>query len=276
VACPFRGALGMGDFDIMRRDLEDELHALVRRRTGIERDATRERLRLDRGREELPPCLASLHDQLDRIDQEEARIRSALHRIERREFDRCILCGGDIPLPDLRMAPFTATCPGCRGGYSVDYAMSMRLQHAGLRSRLRTLWRAIESLGRPEADGEETAFRPDPTLNEVAAARVLLGDFERELHRHHAVEERHEELRLATRAAPRLARSVERLRREHAALAEDLRALVELCGDERVGRETWRAVADRFERLAAAIHAHEERENEIVMAALLDDLGTAD
>lgn len=266
----------MGHFDTMRSDLEDELHALVRRRSGIERDATREQLRLDRGMAEPSPCLSSLHDQLDRIDQEEARIRSALHRIERREFDRCILCGGDIPLPDLRMAPFTATCPTCRGGYSVDYAMAMRLQHASLRSLLRTLRLAIRSVVGPEADGEEAGPRPDPPLNEVAAARVLLGDFERELRRHHAAEERHEELRIAARAAPRLTRSVEALRREHAALAEELREVVELGGGGHVDQQGWRAVADRFERLAAAIQAHEEHENEIVMAALLDDIGTAD
>lgn len=272
----------MGQFDTMRSDLEDELHALVRRRTAIERDAARERLRLDRETDELSPCLASLHAQLDQIDQEEARIRSALHRIDRREFDRCILCGGDIPLTDLRMAPFTATCPTCRGGYSIDYAMAMRLQHASLRSLLRTLRLAIQSLGRPEdeADGEDdvgdAGDRSDPPLNEVAAARVLLGDFERELRRHHAVEERHEELRFATRAAPRLTRSVESLRREHASLAEELRAVVQLSGSAHVGQEEWRAVADRFEHLSAAIQAHEEHENEIVMAALLDDIGTAD
>jgi RNA polymerase-binding transcription factor DksA len=268
----------VGEFAKMRRELEDELHALVRRRTGIERDAIRERLRLDRGPGEQSSCLSSLHDQLDRIDHEEARIRSALHRIERREFDRCILCGGDIPLPDLRMAPFTATCPTCRGGYSVDYAMAMRLQHAGLRSLLRTVRRAIGGLGHPDlaVDREDAGLGSDPSRDDVAAARVLLGDFERELRRHHAVEERHEELRLATGAAPRLTRSVESLCREHAALADELRALVELSGGADVDREGWRTVADRFERLAEAIQAHEQRENEIVMAALLDDIGTAD
>lgn len=266
----------MSDFDAMRRDLEDELYALIRRRSGIERAASHEQLRLDRGLDESSPCLASLFEQLDRIDHEEARIRSALHRIGRREFDRCILCGGDIPLSDLRLAPFTATCPSCRGGYSFDYAMTMRLQHAGLRTLLRTLRVSIGSLGCSQAGGTSGEAPSDPSPEEVAAARVLLGDFARELQRHHAVEERHEALRFASGAAPRLTRSVESLRREHAVLAEDLRVVIELSRRDPIDREGWRVVAERFERLAAAIQAHEQQENEVVMAALLDDIGTAD
>lgn len=51
---------------------------------------------------------------LERGGREELKaIRSALDRIEKGDFGRCVLCGGDIGEPRLTALPFTPYCVEC-------------------------------------------------------------------------------------------------------------------------------------------------------------------
>ena len=218
----------------------------------------------------LEGCRRELRDRLDQVAAEAARIESAIRRIDRREFDCCILCGGRIPAAALRMAPFTSTCPNCSDSYPLTYGDEMRLQHSSLRALLgATRERLAELVLVLEAEGA------DPT-SEVAAARVLLLDFEHELLAHHSAEERDDYMSAACQQAPRLSRSAESLLREHAELS---RSLASIRDDAlRVGpvADEWRPISARFELLALALREHEEEENALLTAAFLDDIGTAD
>ena len=260
----------MSEFTTLRGDLTHNLTDLLGRYDRIEHDMEDQHVLLGGSRSLLEGCQRELRERLDYVAAEAARVESAIRRIDRREFDCCILCGGRIPATALRSAPFTSTCPDCSDSYPLTYGDEMRLQHSSLRAllvatreRLAELVIALES-GRSGCEVE------------VAAARVLLLDFEHELLAHHSAEERHDDLNLACEHAPRLHRGADALRAEHADFARILGAIRDRALSVGASAEEWRPIIARFEGLAQAIREHEEDENALLMAAFLDDIGTAD
>ena len=260
----------MGEFSHLRGDLVHELTELLGRYDRIEHDMEAQHVDLGGARTLLEGCRRELRERLDRVAAEAARVESAIRRIDRREFDCCILCGGRIPVEALRRAPFTSTCTHCCESYPLTYGDEIRAQHdtiralmVATRSRLAELVMALEA-------------RRGDASTEVAAARVLLLDFEHELLAHHAAEERHDDLRAACEQAPRLYSWAEALVAEHVELARTLGAIRDhalAAGGDAVA---WRAIAARFEMLAGDIREHEAAEHELLAAAFLDDIGTAD
>ena len=260
----------MNEFTEIRGDLTHSLNELLGRYDRIEHDMEEQRVLLESSRSVLEGCKRELRDRLDQVAAEAARIESAIRRIDRREFDCCILCGGRIPAAALRRAPFTSTCPNCSDSYPLTYGDEMRMQHSGLRTLLnRTRERLSELVLALESEGSDTA-------SEVAAARVLLLDFEHELLAHHAAEEQDDYMSAACQQAPRLSRSAESLLREHAELARGLASIRDDALTVGSVADEWRPIIARFELLALALYEHEEEENALLAAAFLDDIGTAD
>jgi len=260
----------MNEFTEIRGDLANNLTALLGRHDRLESAMHEQRVLLESSRAVLEGCRRELRDRLDRVAAEAARVESAIRRIDRREFDCCILCGGRIPAASLRRAPFTSTCPDCNDSYPLTYGDEMRLQHSSLRALLgatrEQLAGLVEAL-EVGAPGEEA---------EVAAARVLLLDFENELLAHHAAEERDGYMSVACQQAPRLSRSADSLLREHADFARNLASIRDLAHAAGAEPGAWRPITARFELLALAICEHEEEENALLAEAFLDDIGTAD
>jgi RNA polymerase-binding transcription factor DksA len=262
--------IDMNEFTEIRGDLTHSLHELLRRYARIEQGMEEQRILLESSRSVLEGCRRELRERLDRVAAEAARVESAIRRIDRREFDCCILCGGRIPVAALRRAPFTSTCPNCSDSYPLTYGDEMRLQHSSLRALLRaTRERLAELVLVLESEGADID-------SEAAAARVLLLDFEHEVLAHHAAEERDETLSAACQQAPRLSRSAESLLREHVELARNLASIREDALAVGPVADEWRPIAARFELLALALCEHEEEENALLAAAFLDDIGTAD
>lgn len=260
----------MNEFTEIRGDLTQSLHELLGRYDRIEHDMEEQHVLLESSRSVLEGCQRELRDRLDQVAAEAARIESAIRRIDRREFDCCILCGGRIPAEALRRAPFTSTCPNCSDSYPLTYGDEMRLQHSSLRALLVTTRERLAELVRVLESQQG-----DPA-SEVAAARVLLLDFEHELLGHYAAEERDDYMSAACQQAPRLARSAEGLLREHAELARSLASIRDDALGVGLVVDDWRPIIARFELLALALREHEEEENALLAAAFLDDIGTAD
>lgn len=260
----------MNEFTEIRGDLANSLTALLGRHDRLENAMEEQRVPLQSSRAALEGCRRELRDRLDRVAAEAARVESAIRRIDRREFDCCILCGGRIPAAALRRAPFTSTCSGCNDSYPLTYGDEMRLQHSSLRALLGATRERLAGL----VEGLESGTTDEEA--EVAAARVLLLDFESELLAHHAAEERDDYMSAACQQAPRLSRSAESLLREHADFARNLASIRDLAFSVGIVADDWRPIAARFELLALAIFEHEEEENELLAEAFLDDIGTAD
>jgi iron-sulfur cluster repair protein YtfE (RIC family) len=142
-------------------------------------------------------------------------------------------------------------------------------EHAGLRQTVaqtrQDLRIVVQRLER--AEGATRASR---------RGRKRLQTLERFLAAHFAREESGGYLEVALQAAPRLENKAERLRSEHGTLLREIREIRELALASAMSTEAWAAVARAFEAFADRMTLHDEAENEIMTAAVLEDLGSKD
>ena len=260
----------MTDFTSLRAQLADEHTAMNTRLEHLETDMQSQGVDLaDTGPDRIT-SRGELARRVEFIVAEARRIEAALWRIDRREYDCCILCGGRIATGRLENAPLAATCAECSKSYGVEYDTTLRVQHHSLRSLIDDTQDAITGMTRRLVENAPGAKR------DVSAACVLLMDLERELAAHHAAEEKHGFLSPALSLAPRFHSKAEQLRLEHAELIGALRYIVRGALRADTDAAEWRRISAQLADTGADIRVHEELENELVTGAYLDDVGTAD
>lgn len=251
-------------------DIRDELverqRALRQRVDCIERAIEDGARRGEVSREELrrrhPVAL-----ELASADRHELELLgSALRRIEIREYDCCIACGGTIALERLVRFPYTVNCIRCSRGFGVAYWEQLREQHVGLR-------RLAEGLGAALRDVVEghRAGRRDAAAG--VATRVIVEDLASLLPEHFALEEKGGYMSDVLSAAPRFQRRIGNLRREHTILARQMAELAERARGAETPAE-WESVREEAGRFAEALLDHEKEEGDLMRAAFADDLGS--
>jgi DnaK suppressor protein len=251
----------------IREELVERQRALRQRVDCIERAIEDGARRGEVSREELrrrhPVAL-----ELASADRHELELLgSALRRIEIREYDCCIACGGTIALERLEHFPYTVNCDRCSRGFGVAYWEHLRAQHVGLR-------RLAEGLGaalRDVVEGQR-AGRHDAAAG--VATRVIVEDLASLLPEHFALEEKGGYMTDVLSAAPRFQRRVGSLKREHAVLARQMAELAEHARAAEAPKE-WEAVRGEASRFAEALLHHEREEGDLMRAAFADDLGSA-
>ncbi len=126
-----------------------------------------------------------------------------------------------------------------------------------------------------ELDELELLAAPSPDTLPAARMRLVLvralGSLASALASHFAFEEQGGYMREALTANPGLARKVQALRGQHAALTERVRQLLGRC--KRAGLE---ALQRELAELVTDVRAHEQAERELFESALDDDIGVAD
>ena len=197
---------------------------------------------------------------------EAAKADSALRRLDRREFNSCIMCGGDIDPSELERHPYTVDCDRCSRRFPKTYADDVRIQHSDLYG----MWMALlEAVSR--ACSRVAVELPLDT--EVCACHAIADCLCLELNEHFANEEKGGYLKSALRAAPQFERQAGVLKGQHADFSrrlakvrEDLPGTVSL-------PLPWSQVQLDLQDLVKELIDHEESENGILSAAFLDDLG---
>ena len=58
---------------------------------------------------------------------EAAKAEAAVRRLDRREIDCCIMCGGDIDSDELERHPYTVNCLKCSARLPTNYADQVRI-----------------------------------------------------------------------------------------------------------------------------------------------------
>jgi iron-sulfur cluster repair protein YtfE (RIC family) len=140
-------------------------------------------------------------------------------------------------------------------------------EHVVLRQRLESLERQLAGLVEELRAGRSA----DATCS---AARSSLNGLERQLREHFALEEQGGYFAEALAAAPRLSRRADALYREHAAFLERLGHLQALADAGRAPFDAWSEIELGMRELTTDLRAHEERENELILQAFEEDLGT--
>jgi len=260
----------MTDFTSLRTRLADEHSAMNTRLEHLEADMQSRGVDLDETTAAEATSRGELARRIEYIVAETRRIEAALWRIDRREYDCCILCGGRIATGRLEHSPLAATCADCSRSYGVDYDATLRVQHHSLRALIDDTQDVVTEMTRRLVENA-----PGARLD-VSAACVLLMDLERELTAHHAAEEKHGFLSPALALAPRFHGKAEQLRLEHAELSAALRYIVRGALRADTDAAEWRRISAQLADTGTDIRVHEERENELVTGAYLDDVGTAD
>jgi iron-sulfur cluster repair protein YtfE (RIC family) len=161
-----------------------------------------------------------------------------------------------------------ASSRGLRGVFG-SRLESWRRDHAGLRKTVdrtvKDVWVVVERL--EQCDGEAQAARK---------GRRRLASLERYLAAHFAREEAQGHLKSALEIAPRYQNRVRSLREEHGELMRDVRGLRAAALEAETSAAQWLEIYRVCDGLAERLHAHDEAENEILMRAVLDDLGAGD
>ena len=104
----------------------------------------------------------------------------------------------------------------------------------------------------------------------------LLSNLEKRLTEHFALEEKVGFLDRALEVAPRLSRRASGLRKQHESLEKNLRELLKAAEGAMNPDDSWRRTAADFRRFAAELRRHEKAEDELEIAAHMDDLGGGD
>jgi len=263
----------MRHYESVRAELAARRIELLRRLSRIEDDlealGTSPETRQAR-RGPTPPAILVVMDFMEALGREIGLIDSALRRIDSREYDCCLQCGGTIETDRLDRLPYAVNCKRCSDGFPVEYIHQLRTHHSSLRRTvfnvLRVLDDAVEGC---EACGETVS--PD-----VAGALTLLRDLGRYLPERFGMEERSGYLAEALTAAPRFSRRATRLMAQHAEFVRRMEALVKEADQADSARDSWEATRERFRELALDLLAHEQAESDIVESAFLDDLGGID
>jgi len=109
-----------------------------------------------------------------------------------------------------------------------------------------------------------------------AEARWLFTELEERLPRHFVDEERFGFLSTAIELAPRLSKRADTLRAEHHMLRDHLDALAFHVRDAGADPARWKELEVACGAFAEQIAEHENREDELILEALSEDLGAAD
>ena len=194
-----------------------------------------------------------------------AKARSSLRRLDRREADCCMHCGRDIEVDELEAAPYAVSCAACAKNFPISYADDLRVQHHSLCSSALELCELVAQVRSRLCDG----LRVDI---ESGAFGALLDDFDRELQKHFAEEEKNGYMAEALKVAPRYGRQADRLEEQHASLSKQICAVHRVFDAIAVPAD-WSTVQRDLQQFRTDLFAHEGAENQMLQGAFLDDLG---
>lgn len=263
----------MTDYATARSELTARRNELLRRLTQIEDDLERHGASPDEARTASAAASTGARivaDFIESLGREIGLIESALRRIDSREYDCCLQCGGTIEAERLERLPYSVNCATCSADFPVEYIHQLRSHHSSLR---RTVFNVLHVL-------DEMATRcdtePGPAEADVATALALLSDLGRHLPARFEQEERGGYLAEALSAAPRFSRQATLLMRQHAEFSRRIDAIVKDCEQQAPSGTGWAPARDAFRQLALDLLAHEQAEADIVESAFLDDLGGID
>jgi len=263
----------VNDYASARSELSSRHAELLRRLTQIENDLERHGSSPDDARSRAPSASTGIEivsDFLESLSREIALIESALRRIDSREYDCCLQCGGTIAAERLQQLPYTVNCTACSADFPVDYIHQLRSHHSSLR---RTVFNVLHVLNDMAAQQTSEA---GTTATDVASALALLGDLGRHLPVRFELEERGGYLAEALTAAPRFSRQATGLMQQHAVFNRRMDALVKETEQAAGTAHAWSTARDTFRTLALDLLTHEQAEADIVESAFLDDLGGID
>lgn len=263
----------MSHFATNRAALAARRSELLRRLTRLEEDLDRAGVDLSAHRgpaNESSVASAITTDVLAQIDREIGQVESALRRIDSREYDCCLQCGGTIDRGRLERLPYAVNCGTCSTRHRLDSVELLRGDHTSLR---RMIFDVLHSLN----DTVERIRSAEPgSPLDVACCHALLADLARHLPLRFEHEERDGHLAEALAVAPRFTPRASALVRQHADFVRRIDALLkdteQLAGVS--GGLT--AIRDRFRDFALDLLAHEQSEADVVESAFLDDLGGID
>ncbi len=200
---------------------------------------------------------------------EVAKADAAIRRINRREFDCCIMCGGDIDSDELAVHPYSVNCNECAKRFPVSYADDVCIQH----SDLNRMWKALQDA---MASASAQIERQLPAEVEICACLAIADCMCIELREHFETEENDEAggyMRAALRAAPYLERRAGHLREQHDEFTRRISKIREALHDAAPELLPWSELQANMQALVKELLAHDEAENEILSEAFLDDLG---
>ena len=259
----------MSDYEQTRVQLSDRRRDFLRRLSQIENDLERHAATDDAPAGAAPdPAGAVLTDFTAALTRELGLIESALRRIDSREYDCCLQCGGTIERERLERLPYLVNCEPCSRDFPVEYIHQLRGTHSSLRRSIFTVLHVI--------DATIQQLEAEAPPQSVASAVALVADLGRQLPARFEMEERGGHLAEALAAAPRFTRRATELMKEHAVFTRRIDAIVKDAEGAGASAPAWSAVHTQFRLLALDLLAHEQAEANIVESAFLDDLGGVD
>jgi len=200
------------------------------------------------------------------VRRERSRAESALRRIDRREFDTCIHCGGEIDRHRLEEMPHVASCRQCSPEPPHLLSDTLTSQHNEIRNALSSILEVVSMVRcRIEEASDSRAER--------CAFAALVTSFERELEEHFRHEEAEGAIYDLVESAPQYSRKAMGLVQEHQVLGDRIREIRIACHQPSEDPGLWRGFEVRCQGLADDLLEHESAENHLIQAILLDDLG---
>ncbi len=257
----------MTSFEQTRGQLVRRRADLLRRIDGIEDDLRLHGHEPSRSGRAVSAGSRAIGEFIDSLNHELGLIESALHRIDAREYDCCMSCGGTIRADRLELLPYAVNCASCSRDFPRDYISQLRVQHSNLRRSMISVLELLLDVIRQCDIGASTPESQAPTL-------TLLSDLGRQFPEHFELEEKNGYMEEALAVAPRYAKRAKALMEEHPRLSQEIFTIVkaaQTAGDSSIA---WRGVHERFKQLTLDVLAHEEAENDIMESAFLDDLGS--
>jgi RNA polymerase-binding transcription factor DksA len=259
----------MAPFQETRTKMSSRRVDLLRRVAQIEADLERHGARAEQDRADHSAGHDVLQNFLESLGRELATIESTLHRIDAREYDCCMQCGGTIRSDRLQRLPYAVNCAGCSVHFPLEYIDQLREQSASLR---RTLFTVHNVLG----DVVDRFAAQEAEPQNFAPVHALLSDLGRQMPIRFRMEEEGGYLAEALDVAPRFARRATLLCSEHGDFVRRIEAVVKEAEVARSTRTEWEAVLIAFRRLSLDVLTHEEAEADILESAFLDDFGASD
>jgi DnaK suppressor protein len=256
-------------FDTARVTLATRRSELLRRIALIESDLERYGSDYRDSASHAEPACAVLHEFMTALERELGQVESAIRRIDSKEYDCCMQCGGTIRDERLEQLPYAVNCANCSSSYPMDYIHSLRTQHSSIR---RTIFSVLNIIG----DVIDRCERDDARPDSLASTFALLSDLGRQLPERFRLEEQGGYLAEALSVAPRFSRRATELMQEHASFSRRIGSIVKAAEAADSHAAEWRVVQDDFRQLSLELLAHEQSEADIVESAFLDDVGGAD
>ncbi len=254
----------MERFIRLRADLADRWTRLNARLTCVEQDAAERGFSCERDTITESPRPLRFNPILEKFlapeRMELGRLASAIHRIDRKVFDCCILCGDEIPARRLREFPYSASCETCSSNYPTSYGDGLRIQHRSLQHALLALLDVLSQIQTQLDRGSDARV-------EIVAAAVMFSSLHREIPDHFAREEDGGYLGEALANTPRLAARAEPLRRQHATFCRALDGLFNAILDAESHPAHFVSVERDVREFAMSLIRHEDAENRLLAIA---------